>query len=71
VAKAEANLEEMREEAREIFDTPEGVLGLTWTACLNRIEAIRKIKRDGSEKRFRKLADAGVIKKNGKGLYTR
>jgi len=71
VAKAEANLEEMREEAREIFDTPEGILGLTWTDCLNRIEAIRKIKRDGSEKRFRKLTDAGVIKKNGKGFYTR
>ena len=70
-AKIQANLEEMQEEVREIFNTSESIAGLTWTACLGRIEAIRGIRRDGSEKRFRNLKNAGVIKKNPNGLYTR
>jgi hypothetical protein len=71
VAKAEANLEEMREEAREIFDTPEAITGLSWVDLHKRIEGIHEIKRSGSRKRFGKLKKAGLIKKNAAGLYTR
>lgn len=71
VAKAEAELEAMRQEVREIFDTPEGIAGFSWGDICNRIKAIRKIERKGSEKRVRKLTDAGVLKKNANGLYTR
>jgi hypothetical protein len=71
VAKAEANLEEMREEAREIFDTPDAITGLSWRDLHKRIEGIHKIKRSGARKRFGKLIKAGLIKKNAAGLYTR
>jgi hypothetical protein len=61
----------MREEAREIFDTPDAITGLSWVALHKRIEGIHKIKRSGSRKRFDKLKKAGLIKKNAAGLYTR
>ena len=71
VATAEANLKEMREEVREIFDTPDAITGLSWVDLHKRIEGIHEIKRSGSRKRFDKLFKAGLIKKNAAGLYTR
>ena len=70
-AKAEAAREEMREEVREIFNTPEAIAGLSWTDVHKRIEAIHGIKRTGAEKRFDKLKAAGLIKKNPAGLWIR
>ena len=71
VAKAEADREEMREEVREIFNTPDSIAGFSWADVLKRLEEINGIKSSGARKRLEKLTKAGLIKKNSAGLYTR
>lgn len=70
-SKAEAKREEMLEEVRQIFNTPESIAGLSWEDIHNRIQAINGIQRSGARKRFDKLVAAGLLKKNTAGEYTR
>ena len=72
VAKAESEREDLMEEVRTIFDTPDAITGFSWKAIHDRICAvISGLSFDGARKRFNKLQKAGLIKKNTAGLYTR
>jgi len=71
LAKAEARRDEMCEEVREIFNTPEAIAGLSWADIHKRIETIQGIARSGARKRFDKLKAANLIKQTPAGLYTR
>jgi hypothetical protein len=57
--------------AEEIFNCPEAVAGLSWTQIHERIESLEKLKRTGARRHFDKLISAGLVAKNGSGLYTR
>ena len=54
----------------EIFNCPEAVAGFSCTQMHERIESLEKLKRTGARRRFDKLISAGLVAKNGSGLYT-
>jgi hypothetical protein len=70
-AKKAAEREDMVEDVREIFNAPGAIVGLSWDELHSRIETVCGLKRAGARKRFNKLRDAGLIKKNAAGLWTR
>lgn len=70
-SKAEAVRENLMEEVREIFNTPDAITGLSWADIHDRIKKVNGIEISGARKRFDKLKAAGLIKKNDSGFYTR
>jgi hypothetical protein len=70
-AKAGERRSTMQSLAEEIFNCPEAVAGLSWTQVHERIESLEKLKRTGARRHFDKLISAGLLAKNGDGLYTR
>lgn len=70
--KAAAEREELVEEVREIFNTPDGIAGFSWKDTHERIRTVHSgLSFDGARKRFAKLKKAGLIKRNAAGLYIR
>jgi hypothetical protein len=70
-AKAGERQSTMQNLVEEIFNCPKAAVGLNWTQIHERIESLEKLKRTGARRRFDKLISAGLLAKNGDGLYTR
>jgi hypothetical protein len=69
--KTRGHLGSQLERKAEIFNCPEAAAGLSWTQIHERIESLEKLKRTGARMRFDRMVEAGLLVKNGDGLYTR
>jgi len=68
-AKADAARAAMEEEVAAIYDTPDAPAGFTWKEIHQRIREVNGVEQSGARKRFEKLVNAGLIKKNTAGLW--
>jgi len=67
--KAAAARRELEEDATQVFNCPEATGGLSWADVHGRIEIVCGLKRSGARKKFQKLIDAEILKKNSLGNY--